>query len=68
MVGKRAVRFWVSIEFIAARLPTLHIIAENEEMVGKRAVRFWVSIEFIAARLPTLHIIAENENGGQAGG
>jgi len=30
MVGKRAVRFWVYIEFNAARLPTLQIWGEKK--------------------------------------
>jgi len=29
MVGKRAVSFWVELEFIAARLPTLRFIPEH---------------------------------------
>jgi len=43
MVGKRALTFWVNIEFIAARLPTLQIFTFYSiwgGMVGKRAVSF----------------------------
>jgi hypothetical protein len=71
MVGKRAVKSEVIIEFFAARLPTLQITPlfinySKWGMVGKRAVKSEVIIEFFAARLPTLQIWGEKNKGKAA--
>jgi hypothetical protein len=47
MVGKRAVRFWVYIEFIAARLPTLHIKIEKKKFNTSKKSAAFVRSKFI---------------------